>query len=140
MLKPIVYLAGNHESEAVRKKLSEVLTASHYQVKEFNDTGNYIRDAMILANKINSNKNRKVGILFANHALSMKDATRYNEGIKNLAINQDTNLNLISLDSANMLSFGVKELSEDEIIQITLEYLKAFLNRLEQQEMNNSAY
>lgn len=140
MLKPIVYLTGNHESETVRKKLTEVLVSNHYQVKEFNKTGNYIRDAMLLANKINSNKKRKVGILLANHALSMKDATKYNEGIKNIAINENTNLNLVNLDSANIISFGVQELNIDQIVQITFDYLKAFLNRLELEEMNNSVY
>ena len=137
MLKPRVYITTNASGSNVKKALIKELEKNYYDVVDFHPSGDYVIDTITLAKEIKSDKKRKVGILICNTGNSMLNATKFVDGIKNKLVNKSTSLSF-GLGDANMISMGVMELNEQEIIEVSIKYLKDFMLNLEQEELNNS--
>lgn len=140
MLKPTVYVTGNFNSESVRKTLIASLREHYYDVKDYHPTNDYIQDAIKLAKEVKADQKRKVGILICNTGRSMILATQNIDSIRNVLINKETSTHALNLGTANLISLGVKEWNEDEIIQISLKYLDAFMKLGEQEEIENTNF
>ncbi|GAA5414404.1 RpiB/LacA/LacB family sugar-phosphate isomerase [Ureaplasma ceti] len=136
MLKPTIYITGNYASESARISLIQKLTELHYDVKDFHPTNDYVQDAIKLANEVKGDKLHKVGILICNTGRSMINATQYVENVKNSLINKETikTTSQDELGRSNIISMGVKEFTEEEIIEIALKFLKSFNKNQDENE------
>ena len=135
MLKPRVYITGNAASSEVKKELIAVLEKNYYDVQDFHPSGDYVIDTITLAKEIKSDKKRKVGILICNTGISMLNATKFVDGVTNKLVNKQTSLSLLNLGTANMISLGVKEWTSQEIVDISMTFLKEFMTNLEEEEL-----
>lgn len=123
-MRPKIFICANANSKYIQRDLMNKLIDMRYDVEIYDPTSDFVLNVYKLASSIKMYENQKIGIVLCNTAITIQEITNNFYEIKNLIVSKQNKFVKTQYENSNMITVGIEEWSQDDIIKICLFYIQ----------------